>query len=339
MVRVNGRSTKKQTASKPKKARARGQLIQPIKRQEIDAANIPTVVAKHPYAYARLDPFDQRARGAKVPDFDNNASAAGDFVFDLGMSTNANGNGCVVVPFWPCRVIEVAQWNNTASRFELTTGGVGVLAQSGGYFSGWDECIGCRVVGAGMKIRSGMNDNNVSGNMYIVPMSLLEMKTWKAQGTTGGYTFTDLKNRKGTIKKTMSEMTKGQEVKCVSTVLDPTAFSYINPDPVNDPMLATGAEQGDAPNYMGFVVVVEGPVSLVVADLQIVLHLEWIPGKNFQFMTSRAEPANTALLEKINNYAEQAPSIITTLGDIAGNVFNAVQTGMKVAGTLGLLAL
>jgi len=329
MVKVNGRSTKQVVSQKPKRTARK-------KNRQSVARPLPNNIPATPYAYARLDPFNPLARGAKVPDFDNNHSCAGDFTIDIPISTDANGNACVVFPFWPINVARVASWNPTSLRYELL-GGITSIPQSGAFFSGWDECVGLRLVGAGAKIRSGLNGNNVSGKVFVNTMSIAEMRGWRDQLATGGYPVADLTGRKAVVKKQLSEMVAGQELKFSSSVLDPSAFTYLKPE--TDPLEPT-LDLADCPNYIGMVIFIQGaPASSLAVEVSCVMHYEWIPGKSFNFLATRPEPANSALLERVNNYAEQTPRIIETLGSIAGNVFQAVKTGLSVAGTMGLIAM
>jgi len=324
MVKVNGKSTRQ----KPKGKRPRPTPARPKRdRQE----KIPPAMASNPYALARMDPWDPRAKGAKVPDFDNNYSAALSFNYDTNITVTAAGAGCIVLPFWPSNTY---QYGTISGSKYLLTGGKGTLPQSGAMFSGWDECTGLRVVGAGVKVSTQLNTNNATGRVYLCPMSISEMRAWAAN-PTDGYTESDLIGRKGVEKRTLSDLAAGTDLKFTSSILDPSAFVYTEP---GVDVLSAANDAADLPNYVGLVAIVQSaPGSVNAVEFSVVVHYEFIPGKNFAYMAGPPAYADTPLLEKVNRMAEQTPRIMDSVGNIAGNIFKAVKTGISIAGTVGLL--
>lgn len=296
---------------------------------------VPQDLAASPYALARLDPWNPGARGAKVPDFDNNASCASEFTFEFNSATDANGRTCTIFPLWPSCVAKNTAWNAGAGVY-FGNGSNFPLGQSGAFFSGWDECVGLRVVGAGIKFRCPLNTNNAQGKAVFIPMSIAEMRGWSgAAGAGQGLGESDFAVRKGAEKMELSDMANGHDKWFVMSTLDPTSNMYIEP---NLDMIGAAMDATDFPNYVGCVVAVMGaPASTVVLEATVTLHYEWLPGKTYNFMATRAEPTRLGVLEKVNNIAEATPRFMDGVSSIAGNVFKAVTTGLKIAGTIGLL--
>lgn len=328
MVKIKGQPNGRKKRAAPRPQKKKGQTGQR------KSSRVPNDLSTNPYALARLDPWSPGAKGAKVPDFDNNPSCSGDFTFEVNFITDANGRVSAVLPFWPSCTFKAAPWSAANSRYELT-GVSNVLAQQGAFFSGWDECVGLRIVGGGVKLKTPLNANNVSGKVFIASMSVAEMKGWASAGATGGMADADFSNRKYVEKRELSDLLASGGTKAVMSVLDPSGFTYYEPGV--DPLTAA-VDNGDFGNYLGFAIAVIGaPASTTVLEASCTVHYEWLPGKTYNWMATAPEPANTGLLERVNNIAERTPKILDNIGNIASNVYSAVKTGLSIAGTIGLL--
>lgn len=319
MVKVGGRSTKaRPQPAKPKNATK-------AKKKQVQ-------VPSHPYALARLDPWNPGAKGAKVPDFDNRYSIGGAVTYSLSLTVPASGNGCWLLPFWPKAALLTC--TGDSNGWIVYGNGPTSIAQYTAMFSGYDEAVGCRLVGAGVKVTTPLNDQSATGRVYLSGMSTLEMRAW-AGNVANVQKTTDISQRTLTVKKQLSNMVNSLPEQYVMSVLDPTALTYW---PTDSSILDVGNDVGDIPAYMGLVICVDGaPASSTCLEVDVVCHYEWVPGKTFAWMATRAEPANMQLLERVNNIAEAAPSFITGIGNIAQHVIKAVKTGITVAGTIGLL--
>lgn len=321
MVVIAGRSTRKKAPqpSKPKNAKKKA-----AKKEEIP---------NHPYALARLDPWNPNAKGAKIPDFDNRHSVGGAVTYTVALTVPASGNGCWLLPFWPKAALLTCTGDATTGW--ITFGNAPTsIAQYNSMFSGYDEAIGCRLVGGGAKISTPLNANNVSGRVYLSGMSTVEMRAW-AGNVANVQKTTEISQRSQVEKLEMGNLVGQPPKQFVTSTLDPTANIYW---PSDKSPLDVGEDVGDIPAYVGLLLCVDGaPASTTALEVDIICHYEWVPGKTYQWMATRAEPANMAMMEKVNNMAEAAPSFITGVGNIAQHAIAALRAGVSVAGALGFL--
>jgi len=304
----------------------------PKKRESKKAQGLPRELATNPYALARLDPFNPGCTGAKIPDFDNNNSAALSVQFELSLNSDNLGYLGMVFPFTTANSHTTCNMSGGAWLFN---GGVNAIPEHAANFSGWNEAIGLRVVGAGLKLDTNLNANNADGRLFIIPMSTAEMRVWRADQVNRSYTTAELTRRKGVVRKSLSDLASDPfGMGFNSTYLDPSCQTYV--DPQYDYLSAS--YNGPFPNQMGCVLICEGmPFSRACIEVTVILHLEFIPGKSFSYLTNGAEPCNMKLLETVNNIAEKTPRVIQKLGDIGGHLMSAFSTGVKVAGVMGLL--
>lgn len=326
MVRV--KNARKKQGTQPKQAPKKSKARKPRNA-------LPQNITNHPYALARLDPFNPNAAGAKVPDFDNNPSCAASFRMQASFTANASGNMARVITFWPNETYKDCAWDTTNLRWYMPSASGVSLPQTGQMFSGWDECVGLRIVGAGIQFRSPLNGNNVSGRVSFVPMSLSEIRLFNGIAVNGGYSPSEFQVRKGAQTKDLSQLVAGSEVTFVSSALDPTAFIYTDPA---QSLFSLTMDSGDSPNILGLVVCIEGaPANVTVLDATIIVHYEWLPGKTYNWMPAQPEPAQLGLMEKVNNIAEQSPRFLDSVGTIASGVFSTLQSGFKVARSIGII--
>jgi hypothetical protein len=293
---------------------------------------VPRAIVSNPYALARLDPFNPGAKGAKVPDFDNNSSAAFSVQYETTLTVSASGVLCAAFPLWPSNVYSLA---STQAHGWALTGNPFTIPEQAANFSGWNEATGLRIVGAGIRVDTNLNQNNATGKIWLSPMSVQEMAAWRGDTATRGYLEAEITRRKGTVRRALSDLAAEGGMGFISSALDPSSMHYVDPSiDILDP-----AFNGlTIPNNLGCLMLVTGaPANTACIDVTITMHLEFLPGKNFQYLIGPAAPCNYQLLEKVNNIAEQTPKVIERLGDIGGHIVTAVKTGLKVAATIGIL--
>lgn len=334
MVKVKGQ--KKKVNNQPQPQRQNGKRKSRAPREGTTAygpsyPSLPKGLLEHPYALARLNPFDSRAEGAKVPDFDNNFSATITGHMEFSLTSTSAGNLTALFPLIPAHMWSMGGLTNGNVKFDGVPNG---LPEHATNFSGWDECSGLRVVGVGAKIDTTLNANNAQGRIYLIPMSSLEMRGYRIDPVNNIVPNSTLTRKHGVARRAVADLAAEGGMAFVGSILDPTALTYI--DPAWDQFVA--AYNGPVANQMGFAILAEGlPASSTCIEVSIVIHLEFLPGNKFQYMSTRAEPSNIRLLEQINNVAEQAPRAIERVGDIGAKLITAFKTGVKVVGALGLL--
>jgi hypothetical protein len=280
-------------------------------------------VSPDAFRAAQLSPWHPSAIGAKFPDFDNNPSIASTFTQSIPVGTNADGRVCIALPFHPSNLACYA--TVLADQAVLYGSTPIVLTDMAALMGGWEKACGIRVVGAGVRVTPMLNANNATGRIYLAPMPVMSMKMW-ASAAGQQYSEGDIGQMRGMHKTSLSHLAATDSTLTFrSSLLDASCMHYIG---FQNP-LATSIDYTDYNNITGCLLYITGaPANITVADLEVVVHYEWIPSKAFDSLVTPPMPSNTGFLERVINASERAPNVIESVASGA----------LRIAGAVGRIA-
>jgi hypothetical protein len=338
MVRRRGNSKKKSKKSQDGTPKILSQLVTllnnsaPPPKPKIQSfgpnMSRPALGDPRRYKLAMIDPFNNNAKGVKVPDFDGNPSFTLRSYETFTITTDANGAACGCFQFaTPVRRSVTA--TVTAGVGNLTTtpvssnwsdySGAGLLAATSSNAS--------RLVAGGFKIESIMNlagATPAAGKMIIapVPNSLLF--------DTSSFSESDLRKAIGSRTIPLAALTASSLPVVGSTrTLDPSALCYLATS-----YNLTGVANDD-PQFLSFVYLVIGaPVSQAILQVDMVAHWECLPTLPLSTLATVGVRSSAAILDEVANMSQQSDTMYwgtnwsdympsaTTLGRVAGAVGN-----------------
>lgn len=258
------------------------------------------------YETAVIDPFDPRALGAKVPDFDSNPSYTICSKDLWTITADANGFAGNVLFFSTPQVRNVGTSSITGGNFAF-----------GGSRFGWSDLggtistttvSGIRLVGGGLRISnllSSAGSTAASGRLIIAPAS--------------ASTLTALVIGSGSVSESTARRLPGAKVYSLASLasssdspvghsgaLDPSAHCYVIPT------MDLTSTANDFPNHMGYILLVVGVAAgSTCIEVEQIAHWEVLPTPASASLANGSAMASVSMLERVSNLVSNIDWVTT----------------------------
>lgn len=311
---------------------------------------VPVPTALSPFAMAQVDPFDERAYGARVPDSNTMPSSCLTDFNEATLTTYGTKAGCWA--FLPnVRNYVTNQdtaggvgWNNTQWLWQANYGGAVPSAKLGNITAQFEVV---RPVGHGVRLTCGLSPNNVTGycHVAIYTLSTYDQTTWKLPTQ-----ISDMAECAFYKRYTLASMCTNP-ITIVNKFLDATSFRYVDPGENTGDAQNTGKQMFHVPNNWGIILVaISGaPADSQPVNAEVVCHYEAINAFSGVGTDSRPEAYNPTVLAGVSEISRNAPTVhaesenSTVLEQARASFARGIQTGINsvaetvvgMAGALG----
>lgn len=254
------------------------------------------------YELVHLNPFDQRAQGAKVPDSNTQPSET---TYDenrniqtIGALGNAECSAYLPNPAYT----QVTAVGATGSTWAWVAGFAGATG-SANATNIRNDFVAIRPVGHGVRISSPLAPLNVTGfcHICIVPIENFNVSTWQFPTT-----ISQMSNLPWYKRYTLASLTQ-RSITVVNKFLDATATRYVD----SDSGVIGNAAHTDfqfSHGWCAIIVAVEGaPVSTSPITVDSIVHYEGLPKIGSTNQSTPAAPFNVRELQDVSRIASNHP--------------------------------
>lgn len=286
------------------------------------------------YEWAIQEPFSPYAVGAKVPDFDSRVSATWRSCDYSTITTDGSGYACVVYSFSNPGVAQTTTATNTSGVFKLSAAGRAAWTdQSGILANSLTNTDSIRPVGGGLKLVPYQNATTAQGKVYLMPLSEHQVVRWESDTT--GISETTVRRAAGSKTYSLSALASGtQKITFRSAPCDSACMQYV-PSSLT---YRSGAFGAFANMTAVAVVVIGGPNSTTVLDVEQVAHWEFLPGYNYEGLAGEATPYSPGVMERVSKFITSSEAI-QDYGQRAADIVYNYLTSTRTSQTLDLMLL